>query len=399
MPPAPRSLIHSLRSLVVGAAAAFAAIVAAIAPANATGWPQFHGGPSRVGVNPDERRLTRTNVHRLRIAWHHGTGSSTEGINSSPVVAGGVVYVGSDDGRVYAFRSRGGSQLWSSSTGGTVRSTPAVEGTRVFVGSSDGYLYAFRTDDGNRLWRQDLGGAVTSPPLVDKGTVYVGSRGGTFYALRADTGAVLWSYDTWAVWDGAAYHNGTVFVGSDQQELFAFDAGSGDLRWKATTHGRVRCTPAVSGGRVFVGSDQGRLYAFDESSGNQRWHATAVAPGDGVVRSAPAVAQGSVFVTTGETTTPMAGHALAFHVRNGNRIWRSSLADYSTSSPAFANGVLYLGSFDHRLYAFGSRSGRELWTSGWGTLGRGISGSPSVVGGKVFIGVRDGSLYAFGIRR
>jgi outer membrane protein assembly factor BamB len=398
MAPSPRSLIHSPRSLVVGAAA-FAAIVAAMVPARATDWPQFHGAPSRVGVNPDERRLTRTDVHRLRVMWHRATGSSTEGINSSPVVAGGSVYVGSDDESVYAFGAGGGSELWSSPTGGTVRSTPAVEGTRVFVGSSDGYLYAFRTDTGRRLWKQDLGGAVTSPPLVDNGTVFVGSRGGTFYALRADTGAVLWSYDTWAVWDGAAYHNGTVFVGSDQQQFFAFDAATGDVRWTASTRGRVRCTPAVSGGRVFVGSDQGRLYAFDESSGDQLWHANAVAPGDGVVRSAPAVAQGSVFVTTGETTTPMAGHVLAFNVRNGNRIWRSSLADYSTSSPAFANGVLYLGSFDHRLYAFASRTGRELWTSGWGTLPRGISGSPSVVGGKVYIGVRDGSLYAFGIPR
>jgi len=231
----------------------------------------------------------------------------------------------------------------------------------------------------------------------DGGTVYVGSRGGTFYALRADTGAVRWSVDTWAVWDGAAFHDGTVYVGSDQRELFALDAGSGDVVWTATTYGRVRCTPAVSGGRVFVGSDEGRLYAFDESNGHQLWHAAAVAPGDGVVRSAPAVAQGRVYVTTGETTTPMAGHAIAYDVRDGSRVWRSSLADYSTSSPAFANGVVYLGSFDHRLYAFNSANGHELWTSGWGTLDRGIAGSPSIVNGKVFIGVRDGSLYAFGL--
>jgi outer membrane protein assembly factor BamB len=398
MAPSPRSLIPT-RSFVVRVVTTLVALVSAVAPARATDWPQFHGAPSRVGVNPNERRLTRSNVHRMQVLWHRAAGRSAEGINSSPVVAGGDVYVGSDAGHVYAYRAGGGRQLWSSPTGGPVRSTPAVAGTRVIVGSNDGYVYAFNAGNGNRLWRRNLHGDVTAPPLVDHGSVYVGSRGGTFYALRADTGAVRWTDDTWAVWDGAAFHDGTVFVGSDQKEVFAFDASTGDVRWTASTQGRVRCTPAVSGGRVFVGSDQGRVYAFDESSGSEIWHAAAVAPGDGVVRSAPAVAQGKVFVTTGETTTPMAGHVLAFDVQNGNRSWRANLADYSTSSPAFANGVLYLGSYDHRLYALGARNGRELWTSGWGTLDRGISGSPSVVNGKVFIGVRNGSLYAFGIPR
>jgi len=381
----------------VRAAATIVALLSSALPARGAGWPQFHNAPSRVGVNPDERRLTRSNVHRLRIAWHRATGASTEGINSSPVVAGGAVFVGSDDGRLYAFGAGRGRALWSARTGGAIRSSAAVAGRRVFVGSDDDHLYAFRTSTGRQLWRRDLGGDVTAPPLVDGGTVYVGSRGGTFYALRAETGAVRWSVNTWAVWDGAAFRNGTVFVGSDQRELFALDASSGDVVWTASTDGRVRCTPAVSNGRVFVGSDGGRVYAFAESNGHQLWHAAAVEPGHGVVRSAPAVAQGRVYVTTGETTTPMAGHAIAYDAADGSRVWRSALADYSTSSPAFANGVVYLGSFDHRLYAFGSSSGDELWTSGWGTLQRGISGSPAVVNGKVFIGVRDGSLYAFGL--
>jgi len=58
------------------------------------------------------------------------------------------VYVGSDDGRLYAFRSAGCGAAtclprWSYATGAAVKSSPAVAHGMVYVGSDDGRLYAF----------------------------------------------------------------------------------------------------------------------------------------------------------------------------------------------------------------------------------------------------------------
>jgi outer membrane protein assembly factor BamB len=69
-------------------------------------------------------------------------------VRSSPAVANGVVYVGSDDGRLYAFGAGGCgaatcAPLWSYATGSAVRSSPAVANGMVYVGSDDGRLYAF----------------------------------------------------------------------------------------------------------------------------------------------------------------------------------------------------------------------------------------------------------------
>jgi len=47
-------------------------------------------------------------------------------VNSSPVMANGVVYVGSYDGNVYALNARTGALLWKYTTGGAVESSPAV---------------------------------------------------------------------------------------------------------------------------------------------------------------------------------------------------------------------------------------------------------------------------------
>jgi eukaryotic-like serine/threonine-protein kinase len=117
-----------------------------------------------------------------------------------------------------------------------------------------------------------------------------------------------------------------------------------------------------------------------------------------VVRSSPAVADGLVFVSTAETT-PMDGYAVALDEATGTIVWRSPLADYSTSSPAVANGVLYVGSYDTRLYAIDVLTGGLLWAPTWGVdnLPRGINSSPAIAGGRVYVGCRDGSLYAFGV--
>ena len=62
---------------------------------------------------------------------------------SSPAVANGVVYVGSDDNKFYALKTTTGEILWNYPTGDYVDSSPAVANGKVYVGSYDGNVYAF----------------------------------------------------------------------------------------------------------------------------------------------------------------------------------------------------------------------------------------------------------------
>ena len=60
---------------------------------------------------------------------------------------------------------------------------------------------------------------------------------------------------------------------------------------------------------------------------------------------------------------------------------------------------MYLGSYDTRLYAIKAGSGKLLWAPTWGVnnMERGFNSSPAIANGRIYIGCRDGSLYAFGI--
>jgi outer membrane protein assembly factor BamB len=119
------------------------------------------------------------------------------------VCRNGVVYVGSEDGKLYAFDASGilncsgrpktCKPLGTATTGGPVRSSPAIANGVVYVGSDDGKLYAFDAAGSlnctglpatcDPLWTGATGGAVFSSPAVVNGHVYVGSDDGNLYAF------------------------------------------------------------------------------------------------------------------------------------------------------------------------------------------------------------------------
>ena len=73
--------------------------------------------------------------------WSYTTAVSPfHGIESSPAVANGVVYFGSNDLNVYALNATSGAKLWSYTTTDSVGSSPAVVNGVVYVGSDTHYM-------------------------------------------------------------------------------------------------------------------------------------------------------------------------------------------------------------------------------------------------------------------
>jgi outer membrane protein assembly factor BamB len=93
------------------------------------------------------------------------------------------LYVGDDDGSLYALSARTGQGQWSYSSQGSVISSPAVANGVVYFGSDDGNVYALDASTGAKLWSYTTGNRVESSPTVVDGTVYVGSEDGNIYAF------------------------------------------------------------------------------------------------------------------------------------------------------------------------------------------------------------------------
>lgn len=87
----------------------------------------------------------------------------------------------------------------------------------------------------------------------------------------------------------------------------------------------------------------------------------------------------------------------AINATTGKILWFANTQNALTSSPTVANGVVYVGSADTRLYAFnasgcGHPSCSPLWTF---PTGAEIEPSPVVANGVVYVGSLDGKLYSF----
>ena len=183
-------------------------------------------------------------------------------VESSPAVAGGMVYVGSYDGKVYALDGSTGALVWNYTTGNVVYSSPAVAGGMVYVGS--GYnVYALDASTGSFKWSNTTGGYVLSSPAVADGKVFVGSWDDKVYGLNASTGTYVWTYTTGSVVQSSpAVADGKVFVGSWDHNVYALDASTGSFKWSYTTGVAVESSPAFADGMLFVGSGDHNVYAF-----------------------------------------------------------------------------------------------------------------------------------------
>ncbi len=353
----------------------------------ATDWPMFHNDLAHSGYS------TSTGPRTNQTLWSYPIGS---GILSSPAVANGLVYVGSNKGAVYALDAATGSMVWSYQTGGAIYSSPAVADGVVYLGSWDKSVYALNATTGEKLWSYQTGSYVQSSPAVANGVVYIASYDANVYALNAATGSLLWSYATGsgAVGSSPAVVDGVVYIGDNAGNVYALDASNGAKLWSYKAGDTIYSSPAVAGDIVYIGADSsnnGSVYALNAVTGGLLW---SYQTGNLWVYSSPAVAGGVVYVGSNAHLDQSGGSLYALNAATGGLLWSYATGGEVFSSPAVANGVVYVGSEDNNVYALNASTGGKLWS--YQTDGSVGWSSPAVADGVVYVGSADGILYAFG---
>lgn len=385
------------------------------------------------------------------VKWSFKTGAA---VVSSPVIRDGVLYIGSDDGCLYALDQATGAVKWKAETGGPVRSTPAVAGDAVYVVSYDGCLYAFEAATGARRWKYATAGErrfsakglhgikpreqvvpdawdcfLSSPAVVD-GRVYFGSGDGAVYALDAATGRQLWRFATMNVVHASpAVADGLVYIGSWDTYMYALDAATGAMKWKFKTgddpenHNRegIQSSATVVDGVVYFGCRDFHLYALDGKTGEQKWKYKLT-----WINATPTVRDGFVYASSS-----IPAYFFAIDAATGKQAYRIDLKTPAFSSPQLAGGRAHVGSYNGKLYAIdlaGQKIAWEFQTEASRTNARNaltpdgsintkvafptdfyeqmyiavdllysvgaVLSSPAVDGAVVYFGSADGSVYA-----
>jgi outer membrane protein assembly factor BamB len=393
--------------------------------ATGVNWPEFRFDDHRTGVNPHETQITKTNARSLQLAWQAQLGALVD--YSSPAVVNGVVYIGSTDGRLWAFDANGCGQslctkpLWSSTTIAQIMDSPTVANGFVYVGSqtsrssNDGKLDVFSAAGCGQpqcapLW-QGLAGTdaiLQSSPAVAAGSVFVGSHDGKLYAFSANgcgasTCAPLWTAATGgSIESSPTVAKGVVYVGSDDGNLYAFHAGGCGGKacapmWTGTLGFPVfDSSPAIANGIVYIGSQRGVAAFSADGCGHgicaPLWQAANSAD---FFNGSPAVTKKHVYVGVedGLGVYPAGGCGAS----KCNPLWTDFGSGFQAavvSSPTVADGVVYAGRNTGEVLAWqegscGSASCTNIWS---GAINEEIvSSSPTVVNGRVYVGSADDS--------
>ncbi|GAC1436399.1 MAG: hypothetical protein NVS4B12_16030 [Ktedonobacteraceae bacterium] len=227
-------------------------------------------------------------------------------------------------------------------------------------------------------WTTTWGESIDSgSPMIDNNIAYVGGTsyvvGPTnlsnltqqLYAINAKTGTMLWSSSPWyimsyiswpAIADGIAYACLSAQVGSgpivsgDAGSLVALNAKTGATLWTADIDDSFDCDPTIADGIVYVISNND-LHAFNAKTGTVQ---RTVLIDDFITSSDPQIpARGSPAVANGVVYVGSGNHKLyAIDANKGTMLWSFTTGDAVFSSPAVANGVVYVSSWDDKLYAF-----------------------------------------------
>jgi outer membrane protein assembly factor BamB len=217
---------------------------------------------------------------------------------SSPAYADRVVYVTvlstnsscssrSGNGRVIALTAGQGKRIWRRTLPSRTESSPIVANGTVYFGSESGTVYALSASNGSVKWTYKAGGAVKASPALSGGTLYFGDYGGNMNAVWARTGRKRWSsgtsgaslgFSSGTFYSTPAVAFGRVFAGNADNKIYSFGADTGELAWSKSTGGYVYSSPAVAsfpkvGPTVYIGSYDGTVYALNAQSGSTRWTA------------------------------------------------------------------------------------------------------------------------------
>lgn len=212
------------------------------------------GGPGSQG------RVVALDSATGAVRWSRLLPSRSE---SSPLVAAGRVFFGSEDGTVYALDARTGATVWTYRAPGAVKASPSLSEGRLYFGDYSGHVQAISAASGRRVWISSSEGALLgsgtfySTAAVLYGRVYLGNTDGRVYAYDAADGALDWAVQTGAyVYASPAVTNApgigpTVYVGSYDGDFYAINARSGAISWRFHAHGRISGSATVIGRIVY----------------------------------------------------------------------------------------------------------------------------------------------------
>ena len=382
------------------------------------------------------------------IVWSAELGNDTMG---RPVVAGEVVYVGTDNSRprnssyvddsgvLMAFRAADGQFLWQDlaarvETRGlrefllpSTTSAPYVEGNRLYYVTAECQLRAldlegFRDGENDGPYEAELFEDDAAADTIWE--LDMCGRLGVF-PHEATNSEVLPMGDLLIVATSNGRNEGHTRVPAPRApSLIAVEKRSGEVRWRAAgggeeiLHGQWSSPVAAEiNGRlqVFLGGGDGWLRSYDAASGEEVWRFDGnpkdarwlPRPGvlsRGSIIASPVIADGRVYVAMGLSPGHGDGPSFVYALNaNGHGdvtksavLWTSHDVGRVVGTPILKDGLLFVGDMGGTIHCLDAATGATVWKHETHSA---IWGSFMMAGDRLYAGNEDGMMTVLRARR
>jgi outer membrane protein assembly factor BamB len=342
------------------------------------------------------------------LIWKALTGTR---LCSAPAVVGGKVYTGPDDGYVHCYNADTGQELWKADAGASsitfdstgapiqswsmppIQSSPVVVGGRVYVGSISNKTYCFDATTGTPIWSYPMPNRVISSPVVIGNDVYVyPASNGSIYKLRADTGAlqkIIWVPGTGGT-NSTAAQTGTpsptivgdgtdrvIYIPADSSFWYAINETTGGLiwRWRYTESFNTRNTYSmlyIDWLKAVIIVDRFNVKALDTTN---------------------------ITMFDPNLNTTAFNSTVQYKAVEPNVLWSTYTAREVAASPVYASvgsndGVIYVSTDSRIILAYDAKTGAQVGVFDPADLDAGWS-SPAIYNGMMIVGNNNWKIYAF----
>ncbi|MEO0437637.1 MAG: outer membrane protein assembly factor BamB [Pseudomonadota bacterium] len=253
-------------------------------------------------------------------------------------------------------------KLWSVGVGngqgkGLYKLQPVIDDDVIYAASANGEVRAVSTKKGSTLWRQKLKRGLAGGVGVYDDALFLGSADGEVLRLSAETGDVLWESRVSGEILAPPQSNGRVVVTQTYDgKLYGLDFESGERLWRYDSNVPVltirgTSTPIVDGNTIYAGFASGRVLAFDATDGSVRWESRIAIPqGRSEIERIVDVDGRMAVAGTELYVASYQGRIVALDTRTGRKIWQRNTSSFFGVSQGFGN--VYLAEENGTITAF-----------------------------------------------
>jgi outer membrane protein assembly factor BamB len=358
-----------------------------------------------------------TEAFEADVLWKSSVGDGVGDYFSriKPSIAYDKLYSASREGDVIAFELENGDEIWStdlsdikgergffeSRKSALLNGGPITGIKKLFIGSENGDVFALDAETGKLDWQGKVKGEVVAAPAIDAGILVVNTASGVIKAFNASNGQDEWQIEqevpalTLRGVSAPAISSGGVMVGSADGTLSVYILENGQQGWTAEIGEAAGSTqlervidvdsaPLIFGDKIYSISVKGNLTAVDLRTGRMIWERQYSS------YRQLSVSGNAIFLTD------IKGHIYAVDRQNGFEKWSQlSLTNRDVTGPAVVGNYIVVGDFEGYLHFIDQTTGdivarHEVDSSG-------LNIAPTVHEDIIYAQSRNGDLQAIKI--